>query len=113
MILVVGSIGSGKRDYARSLGYSDEAMTDRLEEKPVLYDLQELVRNDPDSAPQLLPRLLNYELVLCDEVGAGIIPMGRENRAWREATGRLCCQLAKQAEKVVRLCCGIPTVIKE
>ena len=31
----------------------------------------------------------------------------------REYTGRLCTALAEQADRVVRLFCGIPTIIKE
>lgn len=113
MILVIGSRASGKREYARSLGYRDEDMTNCLEEKPVLYDLQDLVTADPDSAPELEEKLMRYELLLCNEVGSGVHPMGETNRLAREATGRLCCRLAQRAEKVVRMVCGIPSVIRE
>ena len=33
-------------------------------------------------------------------------------RAWRERTGRIGCELAKQAEAVYRVTCGIGTRIK-
>ena len=33
-------------------------------------------------------------------------------RAWRERTGRIGCDLAKQAEAVYRVTCGIGTRIK-
>ena len=33
-------------------------------------------------------------------------------RLGREAAGRLCVLLAKDAEAVVRMVCGIPTIIK-
>ena len=42
-----------------------------------------------------------------------MVPVDPAARLMREQTGRLCQQLAKQAQKVVRLYCGIPTVIKE
>ena len=51
-------------------------------------------------------------MVVCDEVGSGVIPLEKARRLGREATGRLCCQLAKEATRVVRLVAGIPTVIK-
>ena len=113
MILVVGGKGSGKKDYVLSLGYDPAQLADGvLDEKPVLLNLQDMVFADIENAPALLPELTKKEVVVCDEVGSGVIPMGKERRLGREATGRLCCRLAQEAEQVVRLVCGIPTVIK-
>ena len=50
--------------------------------------------------------------MLCCEVGSGVIPNSREDRVFREATGRLCVRLAQRAEAVVRVVAGIPTAIK-
>lgn len=114
MVLVIGGAGSGKRDYVKSLGYADEDIADGLlDGRKVLYDLQNIVFNDPDRAPELLDALLSKEVVVCNEVGSGIVPLSARERQAREATGRLCIQLAARATRVVRLVCGIPTVIKE
>ena len=114
MILVIGARASGKLDYVRSLGYGPEDVADGvLDDKPVLYNLQVLTMGDPAGAPDLFDRLVGKEVVVCDEVGSGVIPMEKERRLGREATGRLCCCLAQEADRVVRLVCGIPTVIKE
>ena len=51
-------------------------------------------------------------IVLINEVGSGIIPMGKTDRVWRETVGRCGCILASQAEIVLRFVCGIPTTIK-
>ena len=67
---------------------------------------------DPSQADDLLPALLEKEVVACSEVGSGVIPMHFEQRRAREATGRLCVQLAARADKVVRMVAGIPMVIK-
>lgn len=113
MILVVGACGAGKRAYAESLGYGEEEIADGvLDGRPVLNHLERLVFADPEGSAALLPALLEKELVLCDEVGSGIIPAHRAEREAREATGRLCIRLAAQAQKVVRLVCGIPQTIK-
>jgi len=113
MIFVIGAIASGKKDYVRSLGYSPEAMSDALDDShPVLIDLEKLVDADPDNCMQLLPDLLKKEVVVCCEVGSGVIPAVRRDRESREATGRLCIALAKKAERVIRLVAGIPVVIK-
>ena len=114
MVLVIGGAGSGKLDYVKSLGYSQDEIADGLiDERRVVYHLQNIVFDDPDHAPELLDALLGKEVVVCDEVGSGIIPLSARDRQAREATGRLCIQLAARATRVVRLVCGIPTVIKE
>ena len=50
--------------------------------------------------------------ILCREVGCGVSPMDEGDRIWRERVGRVCCELAKRAGHVVRLCCGLPMVLK-
>lgn len=112
MILVVGAAASGKRDYVKSLGYREEDISAELAGGPVLEGLQDLVYADPTAAEALLPRLLEKEVVICDEVGCGVIPLSFHDRMSREQTGRLCVQLARRARRVVRLVCGIPTVLK-
>jgi len=51
-------------------------------------------------------------VVVCDEVGSGVIPLEKRDREAREATGRLCVLLAREAERVVRVVAGIPVVLK-
>ena len=113
MKLVIGGAASGKLTYVRSLGYSDAQLADAvLDDCPVLYNLQDLVAASMEEAPLLLNLLLKKEVVVCDEVGAGVIPGNRKEREIREAIGRLCNQLAHEAESVIRLVAGIPVVIK-
>lgn len=103
MILVVGGIASGKRTYVRSLGYEDEQ---------VAYDLQKTLREGP-LTPKAFDELTHRKAIVCTEVGLGVVPMNSDERAWRELVGRTCCELSKRADKVVRMVCGIPVVIKE
>lgn len=113
MVLVIGAAASGKREYVKTLGYNDGDLADAvLDARPVLYNLQALVAKDPRNAPKLLPELLKKQVVICNEVGSGVIPVEKSERETREQTGRLCIQLAQKADCVVRLVCGIPTVIK-
>ena len=113
MILVIGARASGKREYVKTLGYTDGDIADAaLDERPVVCNVQDMVARDPDSATDLLPELLKKEVVVCCEVGCGVIPLERSDRDMREATGRLCVALAREAERVVRIVAGIPTVIK-
>ena len=113
MILILGGAASGKRTYLESLGYAPEEVADGvLDDRKVLYGLEKLVAADPEGAAALLPALLQKEAVACCEVGSGVIPIRYEQRQAREATGRLCVQLAACSEKVIRLVAGIPIVIK-
>ena len=113
MVLIVGGAGSGKRTFARSLGYTDADMADGLlDEKRVICGLEHMVFANPEGAEQLLPELEKKEVVICCEVGSGVIPYDKAERAGREATGRLCVLLAQKASCVVRMVSGIPTVIK-
>ncbi|MGI6216762.1 MAG: bifunctional adenosylcobinamide kinase/adenosylcobinamide-phosphate guanylyltransferase [Coriobacteriales bacterium] len=113
MILVIGGAASGKLDYVKSLGYSDEQVSDGcIDKRPVVYNLQDLVAEDPSAAPGYYDDLVGKEVVICNEVGSGVIPIARETREAREQTGRLCNRLARVADRVVRIVSGIPMVIK-
>lgn len=54
----------------------------------------------------------SVEVVIMDEIGCGIVPIDRNDRAIREAVGRCGCIIAENSHTVVRVCCGIPTIIK-
>ena len=124
MRLVIGGRASGKLAYVKSLGYREDEICDgaaapmeALFHCPVIYRLHEAVRRWMQSggelqAPEEKLMSCRPEIVVCDEVGAGIVPLDPFEREYREAVGRLCCQLAGEAEAVVRLYCGIPSVIK-
>ena len=51
-------------------------------------------------------------VLICDEVGCGVTPLDRNDRVWREAVGRLCCELAARAEAVYRVHCGVGVRLK-
>jgi dipeptidase D len=55
---------------------------------------------------------LGRAVVVCREVGCGVVPVEPAQRTRREAVGRLCCRLAARAERVERIFCGLPMVLK-
>ena len=115
MIVIVGGVASGKRTFARSLGFADEDMADAvLDDRPAIFNLQRLVaeRPEPGRAAELAESLAGKACVICDEVGSGIVPVERAERVAREQTGRLVNLLAAEATLVVRMACGIPVVLK-
>ncbi|MDD4074780.1 MAG: bifunctional adenosylcobinamide kinase/adenosylcobinamide-phosphate guanylyltransferase [Eubacteriales bacterium] len=113
MLFVTGGASSGKRAYLKTLGYADEDMADAvIDARPVVYNVQAMAARDPENCMELLEALLQKEVVVCDEVGGGVIPATPRERAIREQTGRLSILLAQSAQRVVRLVCGVPTVLK-
>lgn len=135
MELIVGGSGQGKLDCAlrhmRAAGCPhplivDAARAARQEEHLlseaelrqaqragcIVGNLQELTRREP--SPERLRALtehlagqLRHCIFLCEEIGCGVVPLEREERQWRERTGRLCCVLAERAGGVTRVICGM------
>lgn len=100
MVFVTGPLCSGKRTFAQKLPGRR------------IVDVQELAADAPE-LDKLADRLAaEYEVILATEVGGGVVPMEAQQRAAREAAGRLACLLAARADCVVQMFCGIPTVLK-
>ena len=75
-------------------------------------DVQTLAADAADLSA-LADRLAHeYDILIATEVGGGVVPMDANERADREAAGRLACLLAARADCVVQMFCGIPTVLK-
>lgn len=51
-------------------------------------------------------------VIISDEIGNGIVPVEAFEREYRERTGRILVHLAKKAEEVERVICGIGQKIK-
>ncbi len=139
MIFIVGGRAQGKLSYALSI-YTDmrqrkNAAGSRKEEekaeKPpaeavppvcdgaactpqelsragIVDHLHEFIRRYPEEEP----RLREDAVVICDEVGSGIVPADREEREFRERVGRIGCRIAAEADSVIRIVCGIPVRLK-
>ncbi len=67
---------------------------------PILEHIRAFSRRCPDI------------ILICDEVGGGIVPVERAERDYRECVGRVLCGLAEEAESVERVYCGIAQTIK-
>ena len=116
MTLIVGGAGQGKLSYALKMLRLDEEQVsfDPRQSAPVISDLERWLREEENPAPALEALLEERPdaVILCDEVGSGVVPMDAADRRWRERVGRTCCELAKRAKCVIRLYCGIPSVLK-
>ena len=107
MIFVTGPLFSGKREYIQNaLHLSPEEFAARA-----VWDAERLAADAPD-LEKLAEKLAGREIVIASELGGGVVPVDPEERADREAAGRLACLLARRAETVVRVVCGLPQVLK-
>jgi adenosyl cobinamide kinase/adenosyl cobinamide phosphate guanylyltransferase len=126
MILIFGGAYQGKLDYAlKRFNFtledvykcSDENAC-MPEKKKVIYEIDKwilaLVKADID-ATEPVRRFIDCsadEVVICNDISCGIVPLDPVMRKWREAVGRSLAALSHKSSEVVRLFCGIPARIK-
>ncbi len=76
-----------------------------------LEDVQRL-QTETNALREILPRLPGHIILVSNEVGLGIVPMGELTRRYVDEAGRLHQQLAAQVETVVLMVAGLPQVLK-
>ena len=106
MIFVIGPLFSGKTAFVLEQLHFDE--------NDIIRDVQNLVKADmkEENIATLAEEFARNKVVIATENGSGVVPIDAEERARRELAGRLNCLLAEKAETVVRICCGLPLVLK-
>lgn len=65
-----------------------------------------------EPADELRTLDLSDKILLCEDIACGVVPIDPEQRAWREAVGRMNAMLAARAERVTRIFCGLPMELK-
>lgn len=122
MELYIGGYCQGKLDYVkekkkiREDSLVADGRTCKLEEvyeKPVINQFHLFLKRMLEDGQEVYEILENIMLrnpkvlIICDEVGMGIVPFQKEDRVYRETVGRSCCYLAEKSETVERIVCGI------
>ena len=124
MKLIIGGAFQGKLDYAKKL-YPDTEWTDgsacALEEIATCSAMNcfhlfvrrwlEAGRTKEELIDTVLKKNSGI-LIVCDEVGCGLVPVDAFEREYREAAGRICTAFADRADRVDRVVCGIGMRIK-
>lgn len=67
-------------------------------------DLTGLAKNLREQNPDIT--------ILTNELGSGVVPVDQFDRLYRDELGRVCEELAAEADEVYRVICGIGMVIK-
>lgn len=126
MIMITGGAFSGKKDYAKKrFGFSDEEILNGENCSPeavfsakCIAGYQLIVKRlleenaDVQAFTERLCKENPNAVVIINEIGAGIVPLEKSDRIWREETGRAGCLIARNSSEVIRLVCGITTIIK-
>lgn len=138
MILVIGGAYQGKLDFSKNLlvtgqktlVYAD-GKTDDIEKiwnatiidgfhhyiKRVLEQCKDKtnIKAADAAVAELIRKILKENpnvIIIMNEIGYGIVPMNPEDRTYREAAGHAGQLLAKEADNVYRVICGIGSQIK-
>ena len=109
MILIIGGAYQGKYDFAVN------TLNTRPED--IWNGLHEYIRDHEDESLCLDKITAWIEkhpkgVIICDEVGSGVVPTEARLREYRDRTGHIQAALAKEAESVYRVVCGIGMRIK-
>lgn len=103
MELVIGGVSQNKLEYVINLYGNDVKIIDNLQD----------IIHDKMNEDEIYKMITSDCIVIRDEVGCGLVPIDKDERAYRDMVGRICCELARKANKVHRVICGIGTVIKD
>ena len=125
MVLVFGGAYNGKLDFVKEkfsineddiyycgvneIDFSKKVICGfhRFTYENILKDINSL---------QYIKENINFfkdKIIISDEISSGIVPLKKEDRMWREETGRCLQYLSKESSCVYRIFCGIPTIIKD
>lgn len=124
MILVFGGAYNGKKDFIKEkfnineedIFYCSDGEIDFS--KKVICGLHKFTYNNTlknKSSLEYIKENINLfkdKIIISDEISSGIVPLKKEDRMWREETGKCLQYLSKESSCVYRVFCGIPTIIK-
>lgn len=122
MKLIIGGAYQGKRAFAmEKLGIPEEQIftcegTHIDFSKPCIDRLEDYVlacvRAGIDPLEQLKEQDLSHKVIICMDIFCGVVPIDATMRLWRHTTGLVCQYLARNADSVHRIYCGLEQRLK-
>ena len=120
MIFIIGGAYQGKLDFAKeAFGITDaDVHTCGSEDidfsKRCIYKIEEFTARHPDPVSYFREHREQWKdsVLVMQDIFSGVVPMGAENRAWRQRTGRLAQYLSREATQVSRIFCGLEQRLK-
>lgn len=135
MELIIGGSFQGKLEYAKrkleernipadelEIVFGEELRTEQLKNITcTIFDhlhlfIKNCVENgEAEEIKGAVEHFLEHNpdcIMICDEIGYGVVPIMQSDRIYRELTGRILCMLTGRAESVERIVGGLPMRIK-
>lgn len=120
MILVIGGAYQGKLEFAKAqFGIREGEIftcgSGGIDfSKRCIQNIEEFVRETPDALDYFRENRDKWQdsILICRDLFCGVVPMGADNRDWRQNTGKLCQYLAGEADRVSRIFCGLEQRLK-
>ena len=120
MVLIIGGAYPGKLTFAKeTLGITDTDVytcnSSQIDfSKRCIYKIEEFTarHDDPIGYFECHREEWQDSVLILQDIFCGVVPMGAENRAWRQRTGRLAQYLSKEATQVSRIFCGLEQRLK-
>ena len=122
--MITGGAFQGKRSFAETLypgrQWTDggECLLEEIETCAAMDHFHLFVRRWLEAgrtAEELTGKILENKkdmIIICDEIGCGLVPVDAFEREYRETAGRICTALAERSSRVDRVVCGIGIRIK-
>ncbi len=119
MELIIGGAYQGKLEYAKEkYGLSDgdifvcDADRDLDMNARCIYRYEKYVQYCVRSGKKPVTSFGPDTVVIADDIFCGVVPIDGELRAVRDEAGRSLAAIAAGADRVTRMFCGIPQVLK-
>ncbi len=127
MILIIGGAYQGKLDFAlENFGlntndvFNCEEQYDKInKDKKIIDNLDKVIlrlvyagKDEDEILKQIDDVTANAMVVIYTDHSQGIVPLKREERAFREISGRIMTRLAAKSSEVYRIFCGLPQQLK-
>ena len=120
MILIIGGAYQGKLTFAKeTFGITDADVyicsEDEIDfSKRCIYQIEVFTARNEDPIGYFETHREDWQdsILVLQDIFCGVVPMGAENREWRQRTGRLAQYLSKEATQVSRIFCGLEQRLK-
>jgi len=126
MILIFGGAYQGKLAYAMERFKAVESDVYQCKSDDanvplnckIIYEIDKwilaLVEKDIDIEKAMRQFITeNHDnIVICNDISCGVVPLDPVLRKWREAVGKSLTMLSRTSDEVIRLFCTIPSRIK-
>ena len=126
MVLIIGGSFQGKLEYAKKEYEIQEKDSFNCDAENIMLDFDKKIINniqrfilscikggiDPYEFIDEHIDDFSDKIIICDDISQGVVPLDTTEREWREMTGRCMVYLGQKADRVVRVFCGIPEIVK-